>query len=178
MTKQKGLIYLYTGDGKGKTTAALGAVLRSLGYGWKVYMIQFIKTGHIFGEYKIAKQFKNQFVILPIGQGFYKILNDKKPEQLHKKTAQLAWQRAKNEINKAQYDLLVLDELNNAIDYNFLDLKDVIKTLIEKPEKLNIIITGRNAKKELIDIADLVTEMKEIKHPFQKGINAQRGIDY
>lgn len=178
MPKEKGQVYLYTGNGKGKTTAALGTAMRALGWGWKVRMIQFIKTGSTFGEYKTVKEFGDRMTLESIGQGFYKILNDKKPEEVHKKTAQIAWQKTKKEIEKGEADLVVIDELNNAIEYGFINVDEVIKTLQERPRHVSVVITGRGAHPKIVEIADLVTEMKEIKHPYQKGLTAKKGLDY
>ena len=179
---QKGLVIIYTGDGKGKTSAALGNVFRALGHGWKVLVIQFFKGDWpvVFGELESAKLHKN-LEILQLGKGFVKIMGDKKPFSEHQAAAKEAVEFAKEKIFSGNYDLVVLDEVNYAIDYlevKLVDLKDVIEIIEKKPEKTHLILTGRNAKKELIDRADLVTEMKEIKHPFQKGIQAQKGIDF
>lgn len=178
MQKEKGQVYVYTGNGKGKTTAALGTAMRALGWGWKVRMIQFIKTGQRYGEYKTIKEFKDRMTLESIGEGYYKILNDTKPEEVHKKTAQIAWQKTKKEIEKGEADLVVIDELNNAIEYGFVKVDEVIKILRERPQHVNVVITGRGAHPKIIEIADLVTEMKEIKHPYQKGLTARKGLDY
>ena len=176
------MILVYTGDGKGKTSAALGNVFRALGHGWRVLVIQFFKGDWpvIFGELESAK-LHPKLEILQLGKGFVKIMGDKKPLSEHKAAAVDAMKMAREKIFSGEYDLVVLDEVNYAIDYldvKLIDLKDLIEIMEKKPEKTHLILTGRNAKKEIIEKADLVTEMKEIKHPFQKGIQALKGIDY
>src|SRR3989338_8118129 len=179
---QKGLVIVYTGDGKGKTSAALGNVFRALGHGWRVLVIQFFKGDWpiVFGELESAKLHKN-LEILQLGKGFVKIMGDKKPFKDHQIAATEAVKLAKEKILSGKYDLVVLDEVNYAVDYldiRLVELKDLIEIIEKKPEHTHLILTGRDAKKEIIELADLVTEMKEIKHPFQKGIPAQKGIDY
>ena len=178
----KGLVVVYTGDGKGKTSAALGNVFRALGHGWKVLVIQFFKGDWpiIFGELESAKKHPN-LEIFQLGKGFVKIMGDKKPFKEHKLAAMDALKFAREKIFSKKYDLVVLDEVNYALDYlgvRLIELKNLIEIIDKKPARTHLILTGRNAKKEIIDRADLVTEMKEIKHPFQKGIQAQKGIDY
>jgi len=179
---QKGFVIVYTGDGKGKTSAALGNVFRALGHGWKVLVIQFFKGDWpvVFGELESAKRHPD-LEILQLGKGFVKIMGDKKPFKDHKIAATEAIKLAKEKIFSGKYDLVVLDEVNYAIDYldiRLVELKDLVEIIEKKPEHTHLILTGRDAKKEIIELADLVTEMKEIKHPFQKGIPAQKGIDY
>ncbi len=173
---------VYTGNGKGKTSAALGNVFRALGHGWKVLVIQFFKGDWpvVFGEMESAKLHSN-LEILQLGKGFVKIMGDKKPFKEHKTAATEAINFAKEKIYSGKYDLVVLDEVNYAVDYldiRLVELKDLIEIIKKKPKHTHLILTGRDAKKEIIDIADLVTEMREIKHPFQKGVQAQKGIDY
>lgn len=179
---KKGLVIVYTGNGKGKTSAALGNVFRALGHGWKVLVIQFFKGDWpvVFGEMESAKLHSN-LEILQLGKGFVKIMGDKKPFKEHKTAATEAINFAKEKIYSGKYDLVVLDEVNYAVDYldiRLVELKDLIEIIKKKPKHTHLILTGRDAKKEIIDIADLVTEMREIKHPFQKGVQAQKGIDY
>ena len=176
--KDKGLILVYTGNGKGKTTAALGTTIRAIGYGWKTYILQFVKGSWHYGEIDGIKALEPDVVMEQMGRGFYKILDDNLPEEEHKKAARAALKHARDVMNSGDYQLVILDELNNAVDLDLLQIEDVIALLKDKPGKLNVIVTGRNAKPELIEIADLVTEMKEIKHPFQQGIKARKGIDY
>ena len=179
---RRGLVIVYTGDGKGKTSAALGNVFRALGHGWKVLVIQFFKGDWpvVFGELESAKAHKN-LEILQLGKGFVKIMGDKKPFEEHVIAAEQAITFAKEKIFSGNYDLVVLDEINYAIDYlelQLVKLPDVLEIIDKKPSNVHLILTGRNAKPEVVERADLVTEMKEIKHPYKKGIPAQKGIDF
>ncbi|MBI2095463.1 MAG: cob(I)yrinic acid a,c-diamide adenosyltransferase [Candidatus Omnitrophica bacterium] len=178
-----GLLIVYTGDGKGKTTAALGAVFRALGHGWKVAIIQFVKGDWPItcGEEESAKKFsKNgQLLFVQKGAGFVGIMGDKKPRAVHIGAAKKALKFAESIIRDPSYDLVVLDEINGAVELGLLEIPEVLKTLSGRPEPNSIIVTGRNAAPEIIQIADLVTEMREIKHPFRKRkIPAQFGIDF
>ena len=179
---RKGLVIIYTGDGKGKTSAALGNVFRALGHGWRVLVIQFFKGDWpvVFGELESAKAHP-KLEILQLGKGFVKIMGDKKPFSEHQIAAAEAIGFAKKKIFSGDYDLVVLDEVNYAVDYldiKLVEVKDLLEIIEKKPAHTHVIFTGRNAKPEIVERADLVTEMKEIKHPFQKGIQAQKGIDY
>jgi len=172
----KGLILLYTGDGKGKTTAALGQVLRAAGHGFKVAVIQFIKNLGNTGEIKAAKKiFADHLEIYPMGTGFTWDAKDREELQ---RAAGKGWELAKEKIDSGRYSMVILDELTYALNYGLLDQEEVIDFLAHKPEKLHIIITGRDASEKLIDLADLVTEMKEIKHPYKQGVKAAKGIEY
>ncbi len=166
---------VHTGDGKGKTTAALGLALRAVGVGMKVIMIQFMKGTWKYGELEAARRLAPDLTMLQMGEGFtWETKDRKKDVALSKK----AWEFCKETIQNKKYDLVILDEINYVLGYGFLSVGDVVEALRRKPEEVHVVLTGRNAPKELIDLADLVTEMKEIKHPFQKGIIAQRGIEY
>jgi cob(I)alamin adenosyltransferase len=177
MNQQKriGLVIVHTGNGKGKTTAALGTALRAVGCGFKVYMVQFIKGSWDYGELRAAERLAPFFEIRPMGEGFTWETKNKKRDT---EVAGKAWDFCKELIRKNEHDLLIFDEINNAVDYGYLDVKDVVETLASKPPEMHIILTGRNAPQEVIDIAHLVTEMREIKHPFHQGIYAQKGIEY
>jgi cob(I)alamin adenosyltransferase len=177
MNQQKriGLVIVHTGNGKGKTTAALGTALRAVGCGFKVYMVQFIKGSWDYGELRAAERLAPFFKIRPMGEGFTWETKDKKRDT---EVAGRAWDFCKELIRKNEHDLLIFDEINNAVDYGYLDVKDIVETLTSKPPEMHIILTGRNAPQEIIDIAHLVTEMREIKHPFHQGIYAQKGIEY
>ncbi len=182
MSSQKGLVIVYTGDGKGKTSAALGNAFRALGHGWRVLMIQFFKGDWPvkYGELESAR-LHPKLEIIQLGKGFVKIMGDKKPIEEHKAAAREAMDLAKTRIYSGEYDLVILDEINCAVDYldvRLVELEDVLEIVRKKPERTHLIFTGRGARPELIAAADLVTEMKEIKHPFQKGIQAQEGIDF
>ena len=183
MTKRRGLTIVYTGNGKGKTSAALGAAFRALGHGWKVLMIEFFKGDWpvVFGEVELAKRLHPQFEVLQLGKGFVKHMGDQKPLEEHVTAARQAVQTAFESINSGVYDLIILDEIVYAIDYagiQLVTLDDVLRLIDSKPPELHLILTGRNAPAAIVDRADLVTEMTEIKHPWQQKIPAQLGIDY
>jgi cob(I)alamin adenosyltransferase len=171
--QRRGLIIVNTGNGKGKTTAAMGTAFRALGVGFKVKMIQFIKGSWDYGELHSAE--KLGFEIVPMGEGFTWETKDKERDIA---VAARTWDSCKDAIEKHEHDLLIFDEINNAIAYGYLDVNLVLAALRRKPEDMHIILTGRDAHPALIDLADLVTEMREIKHPFHRGIYAQRGIEY
>jgi len=172
--KRVGLVIVHTGDGKGKTTAAIGTAFRAVGVGFRVKMIQFIKGSWDYGELHAAEQLGN-FEIVPMGEGFTWETKDRERDTA---IAWKTWEACREAIEKNEHDLLIFDEINNAIAYGYLDVHVVVEALRKKPKDMHIILTGRDAAPELIEIADLVTEMREVKHPFQKGIYAQRGIEY
>ena len=171
---KKGLIIVHTGDGKGKTTAALGVALRACGYGMKVIMLQFFKGKWKYGELRSAPKL-GTFEIRPMGQGF---TWESKDVEVDKAMVRSAWQAAKEKILSGNYDVVILDEINYALSYDFLPVEDIVDFLKKKPPMLHVILTGRDAKPEIIEIADLVTEMRQIKHPFEHGISAQKGIEF
>ena len=173
---RKGLLIVFTGDGKGKTTAALGTALRAIGQGFKVMMIQFIKGAWKSSELESAKRLAPMLEIRPMGRGF--VFKDKGPTPEDIKAAEEGWALAKEKMRSGEYDLIILDELNNAIHYGLLRIADVLQGLKARPATLHVLVTGRNAKPEMIEAADLVTEMVCVKHPYQKGIPAQAGIDF
>lgn len=171
---EKGYVHVYTGPGKGKTTAALGLGLRASGAGLKVHMVQFMK-GRRYSEIDTIENIAN-FTISQHGRDEY--VSKENPDQIDIDLAQKGFKYAKEIINNGKYDMIILDEINVAVDYNLIALKEVIKLLEGKPEKLELILTGRDAHPDIIKIADLVTEMLEIKHPYQQGITARKGIDF
>ena len=174
----RGLVIVYTGPGKGKTTAALGTAFRAVGQGLRVLMVQFIKGSWHYGELDAAKMLgDDRFQILPMGRGFVKV-GVEKPDPEDVRLVRAAWDFASSKLLSGQYDLVILDEINYAISYKMLDAKEVAEKLRERPEMVHVILTGRNAHASIVDAADLVTEMREVKHPYQKGILAQRGIEY
>lgn len=175
--KKKGLILVNTGNGKGKTTAALGMGLRAWGQGLKVLVLQFIKGGWKYGELKALEKLGPDFVIRQMGEGFIKGADDKSLDE-HRHAAVEALQAARAEFSSGNYDLIILDEILYAIHYGLVAQDDVLNLLSAKPESLHVVLTGRNASPEIIDMADLVTEMREIKHPFTQGIPAQKGIEF
>jgi cob(I)alamin adenosyltransferase len=167
---RRGLILINTGPGKGKTTAALGTALRAVGCGMKVLMLQFIKGSWHYGELDAAEAFGENFVLKQMGRGFVKIGGAEPVQE--------AWAEARAAIDSGEWDLVILDEINYAISYKMLDPKLVAEALRNKPEMVHVILTGRNAHPLLVELADTVTEMREVKHAYQKGILAQRGIEY
>ena len=176
--QRKGLLIVYTGEGKGKTTAALGAAFRALGYGWRVCMIQFIKGTWKSGEMKTAADLGERFELHRMGAGFYRIMDDKLPEEVHRKAASEAVDLLIEKLKSTQYELVIADELNAAYETGLLDEQSIRRVLAACPEGIHLIITGRGAPDFLIAEADLVTEMKAVKHPFESGHKAQPGIDY
>lgn len=175
-SREKGLIIVHTGNGKGKTTAALGMVLRSLGHGFRVAIIQFIKGAWEPAEKAVLSHWPEQLEFLAMGEGFTWETQDRQRDQ---EKAQQAWEKAQEFINNPDFHLVLLDEINIAIKLGYLNVEDVLAGLAAKPEDSHVILTGRGAPPELIEVADLVTEMKLIKHPFQEqGIKAQPGIEF
>lgn len=182
MTKEKaegkGLLVIYTGDGKGKTTAALGMCVRAVGYNWKVCIIQFIKGSWKYGELKGIKRLAPNVELHTVGEGFVGIIDDDKSFEEHRAAARKGVQLALDKINSNEFQLVILDELNVAMDLGLVTEEEALEILAARSEKQHLVITGRNAADALVQKADLVTEMKEIKHPFQQGILAQKGIDW
>jgi cob(I)alamin adenosyltransferase len=172
----KGLLMVFTGNGKGKTSAALGVALRAAGQGFRTLMIQFIKGSWHYGELDSAPLL-GAFEIRPMGRGFVKV-GAEKPDPEDVRLAAEAWNAALEAMQSDKYDMVILDELNYTIHYGMLPASTVLEGLAGRPERLHVIVTGRNAHPQIVEAADLVTEMKEIKHPFHQGILAQRGIDY
>lgn len=172
---EKGLVQVYTGNGKGKTTAAFGLALRAIGRGLKVYMIQFIKGGFDYGELYVIDKFPN-FQLKAFGRG--KFITQKPPAKEDIKLAEEAFQLAKEIIKNGLYDMVILDEVNVALNLKLINLEEVLETIRNKPEHVELVLTGRNAPQRIIEVADLVTEMREIKHPFNKGFQARKGIEY
>ncbi|HQO08501.1 MAG TPA: cob(I)yrinic acid a,c-diamide adenosyltransferase [Clostridiales bacterium] len=170
----KGLIIINTGDGKGKSTAAFGTAFRALGHGWKVCVIQFIKSPSEYGEVISAEKFPN-LEWYTEGRGFTWNSDDLEKD---KAVSQKGFELAKQKIGSDKYDLIILDEITYLTNYKFIDIEDLLKVLKNKPCRLNIILTGRNADPKLIEIADTVTEMKKIRHCFDKEIKAKKGIEF
>ena len=175
---QKGLVIVYTGGGKGKTSAALGLVLRAVGYNHKVCMVQFVKGSWHYGELDSAKRLAPEFEMITAGKGFVGILDDKSPREEHVKAANDTLMISREKIMSGKYNVVILDEINYAIQLELLKLDDVIDLIKSKPAELDLVLTGNHATKEVIELADLVTEMKEIKHPFKSGLKAKKGIDF
>lgn len=174
-TIEKGLVIVHTGKGKGKSTAAMGLAVRAIGNGMKVGIVQFVKGVWETGERVVLDRFPDLCVIKAMGEGFTWETQDRTRDIA---AARQAWEMAKEMINDPSYKMVILDELNIVLRYENLPLDEVIEVLQNKPEMLHVAVTGRNAKDELIEIADLVTEMTQIKHPFRSGVKAQVGIEF
>jgi cob(I)alamin adenosyltransferase len=172
---EKGLLVVHTGAGKGKTTAALGMAIRCLGHGMKVAVVQFIKGAIDTAEERILKSFGDQVVFLRMGEGYTWETQNRERD---KAVAQEAWAEVEKFLQDPTFGMVVLDELNIAIHHEYVSLDQVLKAVAQRPPMLHVVITGRGAKPELIEAADLVSEMKMIKHPFRKGIKAQKGVEF
>ncbi|MFQ5826930.1 MAG: cob(I)yrinic acid a,c-diamide adenosyltransferase [Dehalococcoidia bacterium] len=173
-TARRGLVILNMGAGKGKTTAALGVMMRAWGRGMKVAMYQFIKSRRLrSGEHRAAERMG--LLLLPLGRGFTR--SSPNPEE-DERLARECWARAKEAMGSGEYDIVILDELTYPLSYGWIDLQEVLKTLAGRPPGQHVIITGRQAPEELVEFADLVTEMREVKHPFRRGIKGQPGIEF
>jgi len=171
--KSKGLVLVNTGNGKGKTTAALGIAMRSAGHGMKVSVVQFIKGKWKTGEREAANRLG--FELITMGQGF---TWDSKDVEEDKRMMREAWKAGREKILSGEYDLVILDEINYVLGYGHVPVEEVLDCLKARPDHVNVILTGHNALDEVIEVADLATEMREIKHPFKKGVPAQKGIDF
>jgi cob(I)alamin adenosyltransferase len=176
-TREKGLLVIHTGAGKGKTTAALGLAFRALGQGMKVGVVQFIKGAIPTGEAALAAKLAG---VLPLemhtlGDGFTWNTQDRERDTA---SARKGWDRAVALLRDPSFDMVILDELNVVVRHGYLSLEEVVEELRRKREKLHVVVTGRNAREELIELADLVTEMKLVKHPYRSGIKAQKGVEY
>ena len=171
------MIIVFTGHGKGKTTAAIGLALRGAGHRQRILMVQFIKGSWRYGELEAAKSLEPYFEIVPMGKGFIHH-GGKGADAEDRKAVLRAWDFFKEQMTSGCYDMIILDEVNNAISYGLLPIEEVLETLRTRPRKLHVVLTGRNANPRIIAVADLVTEMKEIKHPLQEGVRARKGIEY
>ena len=174
-TVEKGLVIVHTGKGKGKSTAAMGLAIRAIGNGMKVGIVQFVKGVWETGERGVLDKFPDLVSIKAMGDGFTWETQDRERDI---KAAETAWAASKEMIASGDYKMVILDELNIVLRYDYIPLDDVIETLKSKPKDLHVVITGRNAKDDLIEVADLVTEMTLIKHPFRGGVKAQVGIEF
>jgi cob(I)alamin adenosyltransferase len=174
-TQERGLVIVHTGTGKGKSTAAFGMVMRCIGHGMRVGIVQFVKGVWGTGERVVLERFPELVTCRAMGEGFTWETRDRARDIA---AAKAAWAMAQAMIADPSYSLVLLDELNIVLRYDYLPLAEVIETLKAKPRDLHVVVTGRNAKPELIEIADLVTEMTLIKHPFRGGVKAQKGIEF
>ncbi len=172
---ERGMIHIYTGNGKGKTTASIGLAFRATGQGFKVYMIQFMKGGIDYGELLHVENCPN-FEIKQFGRpGF---VNKENPEKIDIDFARQALEYADKIIKSGEYDVVILDEINVALEWKLIDIDDVISLIKEKPGEVELVLTGRYAPEKIIEIGDYVTEMVEVKHPYSKDISARKGIEY
>ncbi len=178
LEKKKGLLLVYTGNGKGKTTAALGLCVRAVGYKWNICLVQFVKGSWKYGELKGIKELEPWVESHVVGEGFVGIIDDTKDIKVHQQAAREGLALAVEKMRSGKFPLVILDELSVALSLNLVNREEVEALLEAKDEEQNLVITGRDAPDWLIERADLVTEMKEIKHPFQAGIEAQKGIDW
>ena len=173
MSAARGLLLVNTGNGKGKSTAAFGVALRAIGHGLKVSVIQFIKGKWKTGELQAAERLGLEF--MPMGKGFtWESKNIEEDKELMRQ----AWSLASEKILSGAYSLIILDEINYVLGYGYIAVDDVVRTLVTRPEHVHVVLTGRNAPEEIISIADGVTEMRDVKHPYRSGIPAQKGIDF
>jgi len=177
VSETRGLILVFTGNGKGKTTAALGMGMRAWGQGMKVLVLQFIKGGWKYGELKTIAQLGPNFAVRQLGEGFTQVDNGITMEE-HRAAARAALAEADRELAAGGYDLIILDEILYAVKFKLISLDEVLALLDKKPPRLHLVLTGRDAPPEIIDRADLVTEMKEVKHHYRQGIRAQRGVEF
>jgi cob(I)alamin adenosyltransferase len=172
------MLIVYTGGGKGKTTAALGMAVRAVGYGHRVLILQFIKGSWRYGELDGLKRLAPEVELVQGGEGFVGIIDDTKPIEDHEAAARDALALAQAKIASDAYDLVILDEINYALNLNLIALADVQALIASRPRRLDLVLTGNHAHPDIIEQADLVTEMREIKHPYQKGLMAKKGIDF
>lgn len=175
MSSEQGLLIVFTGNGKGKTTAALGMALRAAGHGMRVLILQFIKGSWVYGELLSLRKL-DQIRIKTLGSGF---TWNKENLDEDRRLAEEGWQEAQDEISQGRYEMIILDELNIVLSYGLLSLERVLHTLKKRPSGLHVVVTGRNAPDALLEVADLVTEMSVVKHPFHdQGLKAQKGIEF
>lgn len=174
----KGLVIVYTGGGKGKTTAALGLALRAVGHGRRIRMIQFIKGSWHYGEMTSSSRLEPEFQMMAVGKGFVGILDDTSTPEQHRRVAAEAMSLARRAVASGEYDIVILDEINYAVKLGLVEEADVLRVLESRREEVDVVLTGNHARPAVLDAADLVTEMREVKHPFRKGVRAKEGIDY
>jgi cob(I)alamin adenosyltransferase len=174
-TKERGLLIVHTGKGKGKSTAAFGLALRALGHGWRLGIVQFVKGAWETGERKALERFADQVTMKRMGEGFTWETQDRARDIA---AANEAWAAAKEMIRDPTFSMVILDELNIVLRYDYLPVAEVISVLRDRRPELHVVVTGRNAKPELIELADLVTDMTLVKHPFRDGVKAQAGIEF
>ena len=174
-TEERGLLIVHTGTGKGKSTAAFGMVMRCIGHGMRVGVVQFVKGAWETGERKVLERFPELVTCRAMGEGFTWETQDRARDLA---AARAAWEAAKAMIADPSYRMVLLDELNIVLRYDYLPVEEIVETLKGRPRDLHVVVTGRNARPELVEIADLVTEMTMVKHPFRSGVKAQAGIEF
>jgi len=174
---QRGLVHVYTGAGKGKTTAALGAAMRALGWGMRVCIVQFIKGYAEIGEGRFAGEMGGRLVLRQFAVDYSRDIDEAKVRE-RRAAAEAAMRYTEQTVASGEFGLIILDEINNALHYGLIETERVLRLMAGKPEQVELILTGRDAPQAIIDAADYVTEMRSIKHPFQKGVRARKGIDY
>ena len=172
------MLYIFTGNGKGKTTAALGQAIRAVGEGKKVLMVKFIKGPWKSGEDFLAPELEPRFKLVKMGRGFVGIMGDALPREAHEKAAEEAMDYARKEIESGMWDMIILDEINNAVALKLIAKEKVLDLIDIVPATMHVILTGRDAPQEFLEQADLVTEMREVAHPYKKGISGKRGLEY
>lgn len=174
----RGLVHVYTGNGKGKTTAALGLALRAISYKKRVLMVQFIKGPWRSGELDVVARLRPYFTIRAMGEGFVKILGDRKPVAVHRQAARAALAFAAQQLRSGRYGVVILDEVHVAVAEKLLPVAALIHLIKQKPSSVELVLTGRRAHPRVIKLADYVSEIRMVKHPFQRGILARPSIDY
>jgi len=172
----KALVQVYTGNGKGKTTASLGLALRAVGHGYKVFMLQFMKGSKDYGELQAAEKYLPNLII--VQSGLETFVSKENPARADIDLAKRGLETAKKVIDEGHYDLVILDEINVALDFNLIDLEEVLEIIKNKPEHVELILTGRYVPRKIIDQADLVSDVTLIKHPYYQGVSARQGIEY
>lgn len=176
-SRRRGYLVVLTGDGKGKTTSALGMAVRAIGQGIKVIMLQFLKGTWKYGELETAGRLAPDLTIRPLGEGFVHV-DPVNPDPKDVACAQRAWEVCKQTLAAGEYGMVIFDELNTTISYGLLPVDEVITVLKQRPPQIHVVVTGRDARPEMVELADLVTEMREIKHPYRSGVTARKGIEY
>ncbi len=169
---------VFTGDGKGKTSASLGVALRASGHKMYVSLVQFIKSSSATGEARAAERLAPELEFVSLGKGFVNCCGDRTPLKEHRDAAREALAVARRRMLSGSWDILILDEINTAVALGLLDIKDILDLVNAKPDRVHLILTGRDAHPDVIAEADLVTEMRNVKHPYDRGIPAQKGVDY
>ena len=175
---KKGMVIVYTGDGKGKTTAALGMCVRAVGHNLKICILQFVKGTWKYGELEGLKKLGPNVELHVVGKGCVGILGDKLPLEEHRKEAEAALELATEKINSEKYNIVILDEINVAVKLELIPVERVLELIESRPQEVTLVLTGRGADLQIVKVADLVTEMLDIKHPYQLGVLAMKGIDY